>query len=121
MSPAKTGAILVSRERIEHVVMSRAVKDGVGKVAVLELFTQLFVEGGAAVAPNRSGGDRKGGYDTQIAMFRDTYKSRHPEVNGKSPVVILSLQSVAGLAFLRIETAYWTEEYKAKALRRGAL
>lgn len=120
ISPLGTGVVLISRERIDHAVQHRQFKDQVGTAAMLELFVQLFVEDGTAIAPNQSGGAGKGAYANQFVLFRDTYKSKTKEVSGQSPAAVLSLQTT-GHAVLKIETAYWIPEHKAKALRKGAL
>jgi hypothetical protein len=120
LSPTETGVVLINRQRIDHVIQERQFKDQVGTGAVLELFQQLFVEDGAAVALNQSGGAGKGAYSNQFVLFRDTYKSKTKEVSGQSPAAVLSLQTT-GHAVLTIETAYWIQEHKAKALRKEAL
>ena len=120
LSPQGTGCLTITRERIDHV-RERRDNQHVGIQAVQELFQALFVAGGAALAPNQSSGERQGGYDRQLMMFRDSYKSRSKEVAGQSPAAVLGLDVDGTLVTLRIETAYWMHSRKAEALRKGAL
>lgn len=78
------------------------------------------MEGAASFSWNQSSGTRAGGYDHQLMMFLDSYKSKRQEVSGESPAAVVSY-SPGQLSLLRVETAYWIRAQKAKALRKGAL
>jgi hypothetical protein len=114
LSPLYTGCILITRERIEHIREHRE-NQTVGHQAVAELLSQLFVDGAPSFAWNQSSGPRAGGYDHQLVMFVDTYKSKTKEVSGQAPSAIVSFQGTP-VPHLKIETAYWVRSSKAKAL-----
>jgi hypothetical protein len=119
VSPLKTGYVSITRERIEHTRSHRQ-NQNVTPNSVADLFVQLFVSGGAAFAQNQSTGQRHGGYEAQLVMFRDAYKSKSTDVSGQSPSVILSYKTEPQ-PHLAIETGYWIRAAKAAALRDGVL
>ena len=119
VSPSQTGYVSITRERIDHIRSHRQ-NQTVGIDSVVDLFNQLFVEGGAAFAQNDSTGQRKSGYEHQVIMFRAGYKSKQKDVSGQSPAVVLSYKTEP-LPHLAIETGYWMRADKADALKNGAL
>lgn len=113
---AKLGAIVISRDRIEHVRESRLSKDSVGAAGSLELLAALFVHGVPKYAPHPD--EKK--YPTQLLMFDPTYKAKDATASGESPVAALQFIG-APVAHLRLETAYWANPGKTKALDEQAL
>ena len=113
VSPANTGGIVITKERIEHVLNSRTKKDKVSKDGVLELLGQIFAHGNPKYAPNP-------GYDNQLLMFDATYKAIDPAARGESPVAAIQFEGYPRAQF-RLETAYWMKPAKTKALEKGAL
>ena len=113
---AKLGAIVISRERIEHVRESRSTKDSVGAPGVVELLAGLFIHGIPKYAPHPE--NRK--YPTQLLMFDPAYKAKDSAASGESPVAALQFIGTP-VAHLRLETAYWANPGKTKALDAQAL
>lgn len=115
ISPNKTGCIMITRERVEHVNDSRTSKDMVVQAGVIELLGQLFVHGHPKYAPNPSPK-----YPRQLLMFDPLYKAKDPAAKGESPVAALEFCGDYPVC-LRLETAYWAKPAKVGALDKTAL
>lgn len=115
ISPTKTGCIVITRERVEHVYNSRTTKDKVAQAGVIELLGRLFVSGNPKYAPHPSPK-----YSRQLLMFDPAYKASDPAAKGESPVAALELCSDLPVRF-RLETAYWAKPAKVGALDKTAL
>jgi len=124
VSPAGTGCIVVSREAAEHCRDHRAA-EGVSQVAVIELLTQLFVNGNPSYAPNTSKGPTGKGYIGQLVMFDASYKALDATAAGESACGILQheVSLVDGVPFVQLAlvTAYWTKPKGVEDLKRFSL
>ncbi len=110
------GAVVITRERVEHVRDERARKDGVDLAAVEELLTALFINGTPKYVAHSDA--RK--YPHQLLMVDPSYKAIHPSASGESPVAALQWTGQPQ-PHLRLETAYWAHPAKTKALDERAL
>ena len=115
LSPNKTGVIVIPRERIEHVYISRSNKDKLGNAEILEILVQLFAMGSPKFATNPSPGRAH-----QLVMFDAGYTSKSQSVAGESPCAILQFHAHP-FSHFRLETAYWVRPAKLRALTDTAL
>nr|WP_297524601.1 hypothetical protein [uncultured Roseateles sp.] len=113
---ASLGPVVISRDRIEHVRGSRLSKDSVSAAGVVELLAALFIQGVPKYAPHPDGTK----YPAQLLMFDPVYKAKNAAASGESPVAALQFIG-APVAHLRLETAYWANPGKTKALDEQAL
>ncbi|KAI1694084.1 hypothetical protein Ddc_22365 [Ditylenchus destructor] len=113
---AELASIVIERGRVDHVRIERTGKDGVSVAGVEELLAALFIHGTPKYAPHHDTVK----YRHQLLMFDPTYKAVDPTVHGESPVA--ALQWVwSPVPHLRLETAYWANPGKTKALDQRAL
>lgn len=110
------GAVVVTRERVEHVRDERMRKDGVSLAGVEELLTALFINGTPKYATHSD--PRK--YPHQLLMVDPNYKAATAGASGESPVAALQWKGQPQ-PHLRLETAYWAHPAKTKALDERAL
>lgn len=115
-SPAGTGVVIITRERVNHVLDSRTNKDAVSPPGVVELLGQLFAHGSPKYAPNPR-------YAGQLVMFDPTYTANNPAAKGEAPCAVLVPSGESG-AHLKLMTAYWIKpiriaDLNAKALSKG--
>ena len=113
---AMLGAVVIPRDRIEHIRESRLSKDSVSATGVVELLAALFIHGVPKYVPYPD--SQK--YPTQLLMFDPTYKAKDATASGESPVAALQFIG-APVVHLRLETAYWANPGKTKALDEQAL
>lgn len=110
------GAVVISRDRVEHVRDERMRKDGVDLAGTEELLTALFINGAPKYAPHAD--TRK--YPHQLLMVDPSYKATNSSASGESPVAALQWKGLPR-PHLRLETAYWAHPAKTKALDDRAL
>jgi hypothetical protein len=110
------GAVVIARERVQHILSGRTLKDRLTPSCVEELMAALFVHGSPKYAPHSDA--RK--YPNQLLMFDPSYKSMDAAASGESPVA--ALQWIGHPEpHLRLLTAYWAPPAKTKALDGRAL